>query len=151
MIAKKGRKVEYKDASGNISNTSNLSPVENEELTKRLKLLGFFTQYLAEKVACHFLPVKHVKNVDLDLGNLVAWRREGEHFSLQLDGLIQVEMQKSASTSKVLLWRLNGALSLTLVTDSKVETYQLHLLCNASILGLIEVSVLPQVRLLAGI
>ena len=149
MVTKKGRKVEYKDPSGIISNTSNLSQIEDEELAKRLKLLGFFTRYLAEKVAGHSLPMKHVKNVELDIGAIVAWRREDEYLSLHLDGLIQVEMQKS--TSRVLLWRLKGAPSLTLVTESRVETYQLQLLCNASILSLIKDSVLPQVRNLAGV
>ena len=151
MVTKKGRKVEYKDPSGNISKTSDLSQVEDEELAKRLKLLGFFTRYLAEKVAAHSLPLKHVKNVELDIavGALVAWRRDEEHVSLQLDGLIQVEMLKSAST--VLLCRLKGAPSLTLVTDTGVETYQLHLLCNESIRNLIKNSALPQVRALAGV
>jgi len=149
MVTKKGKKVEYKDLSGNISNHSNLSQVENGELAKRLKLLGFFTRYLAEKVADHSLPFKHVKNVELDMGALKAWRRDEEHLSLQLDGLIQVEMLKSAS--RVLLWRFKGAPSFTLVTDSRVETFQLQLLCNPSILGLIKDSVLPQVRALAGV
>jgi len=149
MVTKKGKKVEYKDPSGNISNASNLSQVEDELLAKRLKLLGFFSRYLAEKVADHRLPVKHYKNVELDIGALRAWRRDEEHVSLQLDGLIQVEMLRSAS--RVLLWRLKGAPSLTIVTDSRVETYQLQLLCDSSILGLINNSVLPQVRSLAGV
>ena len=149
MVAKKGKKVHYKDLSGNISNHSNLSHVEDEELARRLKLLGFFTRYLAEKVADHSLPFKHVKNVELDIGALKAWRRDEEHVSLQLDGLIQVEMLRSAS--RVLLWRCKAAPSLTLVTDSKVETYQLQLHGNPSILSLIKDSVLPQVRALAGV
>ena len=152
MVTKKGRKVEYKDPSGNISKTSDLGQVEDEELGKRLKLLGFFSRYLAEKVAGHSLPFKHVKNVELDTaaGALIAWRRDKEHVSIQLDGLIQVEMLQSASS--VLLWRLKGgAPSITLVTDSGVETYQLQLLCNESIRSLIKDSVLPQVRALAGV
>ena len=85
----------------------------------------------------------------MGVGALVAWRRDEEHVSLQLDGLIQVEMLKSAST--VLLWRLKGVPSLTLLTDSGVETYQLQQLCNKSILSLIKDSVLPQVCALAGV
>ena len=149
VVTKKGKKVEYKDPSGNISNASNVSQVEDEQLTRRLKLLGFFSLYLAEKVADHPLPVKHVKDVELDIAALRAWRRDEEHVSLQLDGLIQVEMLRSAS--RVLLWRLKGAPSLTIVTDSRVETYQLQLLCDSSIIRLINNSMLPQVRSLAGV
>ena len=125
------------------------SQIDDEELAKRLKLHVFFSRYLAEKVAYHPLSLKSVKNIELETGALVSWRRDEEHVSLQMDRLIQVELQNS--DSRVLLWQLKGAVFLTLVTNFKVETFQLELPCDSSILGLIKNSVLPQVRALSGV
>ena len=149
MVTKKGKKIKYKDPSGNMSIPVSSSQIDDEELAKRLKLHVFFSRYLAEKVAYHPLSLKSVKNIELETGALVSWRRDEEHVSLQMDRLIQVELPNS--DSRVLLWQLKGAVFLTLLTNFNVETFQLELPCDSSILGLIKNSVLPQVRALSGV
>ena len=51
VLSKRGKKVDFKDPSGNISSTSSKVETADPELSKRLKLLGFFSRYLSEKVA----------------------------------------------------------------------------------------------------
>ena len=66
-----------------------------------------------------------------------------------MQGLVQIE--NLVSGTRFLLWRSEERLSLTIVSASRVETLRLNSVCELRILGLIQESVLPQVRVLAGI
>ena len=148
VLSKRGKKVDFKDPSGNISSTSSKVETADPELSKRMKLLGFFSRYLSEKVASLPLPRrKHVKNVELDTGAFVAWRRDDAFVSIQMQGLVQIE--NLLSGTRFLLWRSEERLSLTIVSASIVETFRLDSICKSRMLGLIQESVLPQVRALA--
>ena len=115
-----------------------------------MKLLGFFSRYLSEKVASLPLPRRnHVKNVELDTGEFVAWRRDDAFVSTQLQGLVQIE--NLLSGTRFLLWRSEERLSLTILSASIVETFRLDSICVSRMLGLIQESVLPQVQALAGV
>ena len=150
VLSKRGKKVDFKDPSGNISSISSKVETADPKLSNRLRLLGFFSRYLSEKVASLPLPRrKHVKNVELDTGAFVAWRRDDAFVSIQMQGLVQIE--NLLSGTRFLLWRSEERLSLTIVSASRVETLRLHSVCELRILGLIHESVLPQVRALAGV
>jgi len=150
VLSKRGKKVDFKDPSGNISSISSKVETADPKLSNRLRLLGFFSRYLSEKVASLPLPRrKHVKNVELDTGAFVAWKRDDAFVSIQMQGLVQIE--NLLSGTRFLLWRSEERLSLTIVSASRVETLRLNSVCELRILGLIQESVLPQVRVLAGI
>ena len=75
--------------------------------------------------------------------------RDDAFVSIQMQGLVQIE--NLLSVTRILLWRSEERLSLTIVSASRVETLRLNSVCELRILGLIQESVLPQVRVLAGI